>query len=214
MDFPLQTVHLCFLKRILGVKCTTPLGEALASLPVRGPFLNARSWTWLAFTGSVQQLGFAMLYYEATALHSSTMSTHHYWAAHPLKPLSVHAALSSALRSTHTSESDRRDQGLLGGLQDEEQAVQKQTNETYRFISDLMHIFCVAGTVEQAGQASYLEVCVDLRNLLVCWRITRLQEGNSPMELRSKEWHSLNGSILQTKETYCMNKGMEATDDS
>eukprot|EP00983_Pelagomonas_calceolata_P020737 651581-Pelagomonas_calceolata.AAC.1 len=24
------------------------LGEALASLLVRGPFLNARSWTWLA----------------------------------------------------------------------------------------------------------------------------------------------------------------------
>eukprot|EP00983_Pelagomonas_calceolata_P032128 1008851-Pelagomonas_calceolata.AAC.1 len=33
---------------------------------------------------------------------------------------------------------------------------QKQTNETYRFISDLMDIFCAAGTVELAEQPNYL----------------------------------------------------------
>eukprot|EP00983_Pelagomonas_calceolata_P048083 1140913-Pelagomonas_calceolata.AAC.6 len=32
----------------------------------------------------------------------------------------------------------------------------KQTNETYRFTSNLMDIFCVAGTVEQAKQPTYL----------------------------------------------------------
>eukprot|EP00983_Pelagomonas_calceolata_P005019 164179-Pelagomonas_calceolata.AAC.1 len=31
----------------------------------------------------------------------------------------------------------------------------QQTNETYRFISDLMDIFCVARTVEQAEQPNY-----------------------------------------------------------
>eukprot|EP00983_Pelagomonas_calceolata_P063199 1147628-Pelagomonas_calceolata.AAC.3 len=34
--------------------------------------------------------------------------------------------------------------------------LQKQTNETYRFISGLVDIFCVAGTVEQAEQPNYL----------------------------------------------------------
>eukprot|EP00967_Tisochrysis_lutea_P058047 scaffold73739_cov21-Tisochrysis_lutea.AAC.1 len=33
--------------------------------------------------------------------------------------------------------------------------LQKQTNEAYRFISDI-HIFCAAGTVEQAEQPNYL----------------------------------------------------------
>eukprot|EP00983_Pelagomonas_calceolata_P048383 1141031-Pelagomonas_calceolata.AAC.1 len=35
----------CFLKRETP---SVDAGEALASLLVRGPFLNARSWTWLA----------------------------------------------------------------------------------------------------------------------------------------------------------------------
>eukprot|EP00983_Pelagomonas_calceolata_P014606 464074-Pelagomonas_calceolata.AAC.1 len=50
----------------------------------------------------------------------------------------------------HTSECDKCDQG---GLQDK---CHKQTSETYRFISDLMDIFCVAGTIEQAEQPNYL----------------------------------------------------------
>eukprot|EP00983_Pelagomonas_calceolata_P106810 1159275-Pelagomonas_calceolata.AAC.9 len=33
----------------------------------------------------------------------------------------------------------------------------KQTNETYRVISDLMDIFCAIGTVEQAEQPNYLD---------------------------------------------------------
>jgi len=34
--------------------------------------------------------------------------------------------------------------------------LQKQTNDTYRFISDLMDIFCAVGTVEQTEQPNYL----------------------------------------------------------
>eukprot|EP00983_Pelagomonas_calceolata_P134162 1162031-Pelagomonas_calceolata.AAC.7 len=35
-------------------------------------------------------------------------------------------------------------------------AKKKQTNWTYHFISDLMDIFYVAGTIEQAEQPNYL----------------------------------------------------------
>eukprot|EP00983_Pelagomonas_calceolata_P119898 1160649-Pelagomonas_calceolata.AAC.16 len=34
--------------------------------------------------------------------------------------------------------------------------VQKQTNDTHRFISDFMDIFCAVGTVEQTEQPNYL----------------------------------------------------------
>eukprot|EP00983_Pelagomonas_calceolata_P108716 1159488-Pelagomonas_calceolata.AAC.1 len=38
--------------------------------------------------------------------------------------------------------------------------LQKQTNETYRFISDLLDIFCAVGTVEQTEQPNYLAEAV------------------------------------------------------
>eukprot|EP00983_Pelagomonas_calceolata_P042955 1138717-Pelagomonas_calceolata.AAC.3 len=34
--------------------------------------------------------------------------------------------------------------------------LQKQTNETYRFVSELMDIFCAVGTVKQTEQPNYL----------------------------------------------------------
>eukprot|EP00983_Pelagomonas_calceolata_P064380 1148097-Pelagomonas_calceolata.AAC.1 len=34
--------------------------------------------------------------------------------------------------------------------------LQEQTNEIYRFISELMDIFCAVGTVEQTEQPNYL----------------------------------------------------------
>eukprot|EP00983_Pelagomonas_calceolata_P041065 1137883-Pelagomonas_calceolata.AAC.5 len=35
-------------------------------------------------------------------------------------------------------------------------SLQEQTNEIYRFISDLMDIVCAVGTAEQAEQPNYL----------------------------------------------------------
>eukprot|EP00983_Pelagomonas_calceolata_P116901 1160364-Pelagomonas_calceolata.AAC.1 len=51
----LQPLHICRCyhstllppKFVFEMNAYEPHGEALASLLVRGPFLNARSWTWL-----------------------------------------------------------------------------------------------------------------------------------------------------------------------
>eukprot|EP00983_Pelagomonas_calceolata_P047825 1140803-Pelagomonas_calceolata.AAC.1 len=59
MDCPLQAVHLCLLKRILGAKLTTPNWSVLRECG-HGP---------LQFCWFVQQLGFTMLCCAATALH-------------------------------------------------------------------------------------------------------------------------------------------------
>eukprot|EP00983_Pelagomonas_calceolata_P008770 285850-Pelagomonas_calceolata.AAC.1 len=80
----------------------------------------------------------------------------------PLSPFSVHGAPFSIPRSmlcAHTSACNRCDQE---GLQHEKHAVflcscaPKQTNDTHRFISDLVDVFCAVGTVEKAEQPNYL----------------------------------------------------------
>eukprot|EP00983_Pelagomonas_calceolata_P031161 978189-Pelagomonas_calceolata.AAC.1 len=45
--------------------------------------------------------------------------------------------------------------------------LQKQTNETYRFVSDLIDIFCAVGTVEQAEQPNYLADWFGYRHVLL-----------------------------------------------
>eukprot|EP00983_Pelagomonas_calceolata_P071252 1151149-Pelagomonas_calceolata.AAC.1 len=61
MNNPSQTVHLCLLKRVLGVK---RIGLSCGNVD-----MNLYS-----FIGSMQQLGFTMLHYAATALHSGHTS--------------------------------------------------------------------------------------------------------------------------------------------
>eukprot|EP00983_Pelagomonas_calceolata_P005481 178721-Pelagomonas_calceolata.AAC.1 len=60
MDNPLQTVHLCLLKRILGVKRTTPNWSVLRKC----------GHETLQFDWFRAAVGLTMLYYAATALHS------------------------------------------------------------------------------------------------------------------------------------------------
>eukprot|EP00983_Pelagomonas_calceolata_P005189 169502-Pelagomonas_calceolata.AAC.1 len=61
MDCPLQTVHLSLLKRILGIKRTLLTGLNCGNVD-----MNLYN-----LIGSAQQLGYAMLYCAATALHSA-----------------------------------------------------------------------------------------------------------------------------------------------
>eukprot|EP00983_Pelagomonas_calceolata_P031583 990273-Pelagomonas_calceolata.AAC.1 len=60
MDCPLQTVHLCLLKRILRVSAPLLIGLYCVNVDM----------DLYRFIGSAQQLGFTMLYCAATALHS------------------------------------------------------------------------------------------------------------------------------------------------